>query len=232
MILRVKKYAILKKIIKMKNKIKCVIFDMDGVIIDSEEIHKKAYYETFNSLNVQVSDALYKSFTGSSTINAFQRLVAHFNLDENPEDLVLDKRKRYVNFFENDPNIHLVEGVEEIISYFYDKGIILVLASSSAMVNIDRVFNRFNLNNYFTAKISGADLTESKPNPEIFNKAAVLGNTPKENCIVIEDSDNGIKAANDANIFVFGYANKLSEGQTLENADAVIADFKTLKKYL
>ena len=232
MILRVKKYAILKKIMKMKNKIKCVIFDMDGVIIDSEEIHKKAYYETFNSLNVQVSDALYKSFTGSSTINAFQRLVAHFNLDENPEDLVLDKRKRYVNFFENDPNIHLVEGVEEIISYFYNKGIILVLASSSAMVNIDRVFNRFNLNNYFTAKISGADLTESKPNPEIFNKAAVLGNTPKENCIVIEDSDNGIKAANDANIFVFGYANKLSEGQTLENADAVIADFKTLKKYL
>ena len=217
---------------KMKNKIKCVIFDMDGVIIDSEEIHKKAYYETFNSLNVQVSDALYKSFTGSSTINAFQRLVAHFNLDENPEDLVLDKRKRYVNFFENDPNIHLVEGVEEIISYFYNKGIILVLASSSAMVNIDRVFNRFNLNNYFTAKISGADLTESKPNPEIFNKAAVLGNTPKENCIVIEDSDNGIKAANDANIFVFGYANKLSEGQTLENADAVIADFKTLKEYL
>ena len=216
----------------MKNKIKCVIFDMDGVIIDSEEIHKKAYYETFNSLNVQVSDALYKSFTGSSTINAFQRLVAHFNLDENPEDLVLDKRKRYVNFFENDPNIHLVEGVEEIISYFYNKGIILVLASSSAMVNIDRVFNRFNLNNYFTAKISGADLTESKPNPEIFNKAAVLGNTPKENCIVIEDSDNGIKAANDANIFVFGYANKLSEGQTLENADAVIADFKTLKEYL
>ena len=169
---------------------------------------------------------------GSSTINAFQRLVAHFNLDENPEDLVLDKRKRYVNFFENDPNIHLVEGVEEIISYFYNKGIILVLASSSAMVNIDRVFNRFNLNNYFTAKISGADLTESKPNPEIFNKAAVLGNTPKENCIVIEDSDNGIKAANDANIFVFGYANKLSEGQTLENADAVIADFKTLKEYL
>jgi beta-phosphoglucomutase len=81
---------------KLKNEVKCVIFDMDGVIIDSEEIHKKAYYETFNSLNVTVSDALYKSFTGSSTINAFQRLVAHFNLDYNPEALVLDKRRRYV----------------------------------------------------------------------------------------------------------------------------------------
>lgn len=217
---------------KFKNEVKCVIFDMDGVIIDSEEIHKKAYYETFNSLNITVSNALYKSFTGSSTINAFQRLVVHFNLDHNPEALVLDKRKRYINFFENDPNIHLVEGVEEIIQYLYDKGITLILASSSAMVNIDRVFNRFNLNQYFTAKISGADLTASKPHPEIFNKAARLGNAPKENCFVIEDSDNGVTAANDANIFVFGYANKLSEGQTLENADFVIDDFKKLKAFV
>jgi|TARA_B110000858_G_scaffold50037_1_gene57862 HAD superfamily hydrolase (TIGR01509 family) len=205
---------------------------MDGVIIDSEEIHKKAYYETFNTLNIEVSDTLYKSFTGSSTINAFQRLVAHFNLKNDPEELVLDKRKRYVNFFENDPNLHLVTGVEEIIKYFYKKGIILILASSSAMINIDRVFNRFKLNTYFAAKISGADLKESKPNPEIFNKAAILGNISKENCVVIEDSDNGITAANDANIFVFGYANKLSEGQTLENADFVINHFSELKQFI
>ena len=217
---------------KLEKEIKCVIFDMDGVIIDSEEIHKKAYFETFNSLNINVTEELYKSFTGSSTINAFQRLVAHFKLDNNPEDLVLDKRKRYVNFFENDPNLHLVAGVEEIIKYFYNKGITLILASSSAMINIDRVFNRFNLNTYFTAKISGADLKESKPHPEIFNKAAVLSKTNKENCVIIEDSDNGIKAANDANIFVFGFANKLSEGQTLEHADAVIHEFNELKKMI
>ena len=217
---------------KITTPIKCVIFDMDGVIIDSEEIHKKAYYETFNTLNIEVSDTLYKSFTGSSTINAFQRLVAHFNLKNDPKELVLDKRKRYVNFFENDPNLHLVAGVEEIIKYFYNKGIILILASSSAMINIDRVFNRFNLNTYFAAKISGADLKESKPNPEIFNKAAILGNISKENCVVIEDSDNGITAANDANIFVFGYANKLSEGQTLENADFVINHFNELKQFI
>ena len=217
---------------KITTSIKCVIFDMDGVIIDSEEIHKKAYYVTFNTLNIEVSDTLYKSFTGSSTINAFQRLFAHFDLKNTTKELVLDKRKRYVNFFENDPNLHLVAGVEEIIKYFYKKGIVLILASSSAMINIDRVFNRCNLNTYFAAKISGADLKESKPNPEIFNKAAILGNISKENCVVIEDSDNGITAANDANIFVFGYANKLSEGQTLENADFVINHFSELKQFI
>mgnify|MGYP000737134733 FL=1 len=214
------------------NKVKCVIFDMDGVIIDSEEIHKKAYYETFNAIGVNVSDNLYKTLTGSSTINAFQKLVNHFNLDLNPEDLVLDKRRRYVNFFENDPTLHLVNGVEEIIKYFYNKGLILILASSSAMVNINRVFNRFDLNQYFTAKISGADLTESKPHPEIFEKAALLGNTPKENCIVIEDSDNGVKAANDASIFVVGYQNPMAEDQTLENANLIIDDFSMLKELL
>ena len=205
---------------------------MDGVIINSEEIHKKAYYETFNSLNVTVSDTLYKSFTGSSTSNAFQRLIAHFNLDEDPEKLVLDKRERYVGFFENDPNLQLVSGAKEIIQYLYAKGITLVLASSSAMVNIDRVFNRFHLQQYFTAKISGADLIASKPHPEIFNKAVILSNFTKENCIVIEDSDNGIKAANDAHIFVFGYANKLSEEQTLENANLVIDNFNALKEFV
>ena len=213
----------------LSKEVKCVIFDMDGVIIDSEEIHKKAYYETFASLGLNVSDDLYKTLTGSSTINAFQKLVAHFNLDENPEELVLDKRKRYVSFFENDPNLHLVNGVEEIIKHFYIKRIKLILASSSAMVNIDRVFNRFNLHQYFTAKISGADLTASKPHPEIFNKAAILGTTPKENCVIIEDSDNGVTAANKANIFVFGYKNPLSQGQTLENANAVIEHFSELK---
>lgn len=218
--------------IEIPKQIKCVIFDMDGVIIDSEEIHKKAYYETFVSIGVDVSDDLYKTLTGSSTINAFQKLVAHFNLDLNPEELVLNKRKRYVNFFENDPTLHLVKGVENLIKHCYSKGLTLVLASSSAMVNIDRVFNRFNLNQYFTAKISGADLTASKPHPEIFEKAAILGNTAKENCIVIEDSDNGVKAANDAGIFVFGYRNPMAEDQTLKNANFIIDDFKQLIKII
>lgn len=210
--------------------VKCVIFDMDGVIIDSEELHKKAYYETFHSIGVDVSDELYKTLTGSSTINTFQKLVAHFNLEENPEELVLNKRERYVNFFENDPTLHLVKGVEELIKYFYNKGLTLILASSSAMVNIDRVFNRFDLNQYFTAKISGADLTQSKPHPEIFEKAAVLGGTLREHCIVIEDSDNGVKAANDARIFVVGYRNPLAADQTLEDANSVIEDFEKLKE--
>jgi len=205
---------------------------MDGVIIDSEFLHKKAYFETFVSLGLDVSEELYKTITGSSTINVFQKLIAHFELDEDANDLVLNKRKRYVDYFHNDPNLHLVDGVEEIIKYFYEMGMTLVLASSASMPNINRVFKRFDLDQYFTAKISGADLTESKPHPEIFEKAAILGSASRENCIVIEDSDNGIKAANDAGIYVFGYRNPMSEDQTLENADKVISEFRELKNFM
>jgi len=215
--------------------IKCIIFDMDGVIIDSEEIHKKAYYETFVSIGVDVTEELYKTLTGSSTINAFQKLVTHFDLDLNPEDLVLNKRKRYVNFFENDPTLHLVKGVENLIKNSYNKGLKLVLASSSAMVNINRVFNRFDLNQYFTAKISGADLKASKPHPEIFIKAVEASGYNKSECVVIEDSTNGIKAANGAGVFCVGFDSFHSKNQDYSNANMVIKDFKeiefnTLKK--
>jgi len=217
---------------KFPKKLQCVIFDMDGVIIDSEEIHKKAYYETFKNLGVEVSEELYKTMTGSSTINAFQKLVNHFNLNDIPEELVLQKRKCYVNYFENDPTLSLVNGVKELIQFLYKQNLTLVLASSSAMVNINRVFSRFDLNQYFTAKISGADLTASKPHPEIFEKAAILGGVSKEQCIVIEDSDNGIKAANDAGIFVVGYENPLVSDQTLKDANLIIRDYNILKKYM
>ena len=208
--------------------IQAVIFDMDGVVIDSEEIHKKAYFETFNFINVDVTEELYKTFTGSSTLNAFQKLVAHFQLDIDPEELVLEKRQRYVNYFENDPALHLVHGVKELIEKAYQQGITLILASSSAMENINRVFNRFQLHDYFTHKVSGEDFPKSKPHPAIFEHAASLSFAPKENCIVIEDSTNGIIAAKAAGILCIGYNSEHSKNQDLSQADSVVNHFDEL----
>jgi len=212
--------------------ISCVIFDMDGVIVDTEPLHKKAYFKTFESLGLNVPETLYHSLTGSSTINAFQKLVAHYQLTDDPQKLVLRKRAFFVTLFESDPSLTLIDGVEEIIKYFYNKGITLVLASSASMETINRVFTRFDLNQYFIKKLSGADLEKSKPHPEIFEKAAISANTPKENCIVIEDSDNGILAANNAGIYCVGYKSEHSKLQTLATADLVIQDFNELKKFI
>lgn len=212
----------------MIDNLKCVIFDMDGVIIDSEQFHKKAYFETFKQLNIHVTEAQYKNYHGASTINMFQQLVKDFKLDHNPEDLVLIKRGIYVQLVKEDASFHLIEGVLELIQYFYNKGCKLVLASSSSMQNINMTFNRFDLDQYFIGKISGADLPKSKPHPEIFIKAAELANTPKENCIVIEDSKNGIKAANAANILSVAYYPEDSD-QDVSEAKIKVETFKELQ---
>jgi len=212
--------------------ISCIIFDMDGVIVDTEPLHKKAYFKTFESLGLTVSETLYHSLTGSSTINAFQKLEAHFQLTDDPQKLVLQKRAFFVTLFESDPSLALIDGVEEIIKYFYNKDIVLVLASSASMETINRVFTRFDLNQYFVGKLSGADLEKSKPHPEIFENAARKANTPKENCIIIEDSDNGVLAANRAGIYCVGYKSEHSKLQTLATANLVIKDFSELKKLI
>ncbi len=203
---------------------------MDGVIVDTEALHKTAYYQVFDSLGLEVSSELYNSLTGSSTINSFEKLVAHFSLNEDPAELVLQKRKYYVDMFENDPNLQLIEGVRESIEYFYNKGCTLILASSSARENIDRVFNRFNLNPFFKEKISGAELTSSKPHPEIFEKAVTLSQQPKTKCIVIEDSTNGVKAAKAAQIFTVGFKSPETDAQDLSEADIIIDDFSVLQE--
>ena len=102
----------------------------------------------------------------------------------------------------------------------------LIVASSASKATIDRVFTRFNLHQYFSYIVSGEDFLQSKPHPAIFEHAASLSIAPKENCIVIEDSTNGVKAANDAGIFCVGYQSFHSKDQNLATADCIIQDFK------
>ena len=210
--------------------LKCVIFDMDGVIVNTEPLHRKAYFKTFDWLEINVSDELYHSLTGASTINTFQKIKNQFELEMPAKEMVIYKRKEFVHLFETDTDLTLIDGVLDIIQYFHNKGLNLVLASSAAMVNIERIFKRFDLNQYFVGKLSGADLAQSKPHPEIFEKAAEMGKTSKENCIVIEDSDNGIKAANSAGIFSIGFQSENSHLQSLSGAKLKIEEFKELKE--
>ena len=183
---------------------KAVLFDMDGVIVDTEPLHFKAYNQMFDTVNIDVSDELYASFTGQSTINICKKLCSHFSLSEKPEVLVALKRRFFKTIFETDKDLHLIDGVLDLIKDYHNNGITLVLASSASMVTINNVFDRFDLNKYFIAKLSGADLKASKPHPEIFIKAAKASGYKKSECIVIEDSTNGITAAKAAGIYCVG----------------------------
>jgi HAD superfamily hydrolase (TIGR01509 family) len=208
--------------------IQTVIFDMDGVIVDTEPVHYYAYHKHFKELNIKVTDEMYTSFTGNSTRNIFQKLKEQFNLSENVEDLVLRKRHLFNDAFDTKEDLHLIEGVVDVIKDLYANGIQLIVASSASHVTINRVFTRFNLHPYFTHIVSGEDFPKSKPHPAIFLHAASLSVASKENCIVIEDSSNGIQAAVSAKIFCIGYNSLHSKNQDLSKANIVIQHFNEL----
>lgn len=201
---------------------------MDGVIVDTEPVHRYAYFQQFSELNVAVTEEMFTSYTGNSTRNTFQKVKETFQLDHDVEDLIQRKRTIFNDAFDNKEDLELLPGVEDLIKDFYNKGMQLILASSASKVTISRVFNRFKLHDYFTHIVSGEDFPMSKPHPAIFEHAASLSIAPKENCIVIEDSTAGIKAAKAAGIYCIAYNSFHSKQQDLSLADKVINHFDEL----
>ncbi len=208
--------------------IQTVIFDMDGVIVDTEPVHRYAYFQQFSELGIDVTEEMFTSFTGTSTRNTFQRVKDIFQMEDDVEAMIQRKRTIFNDAFDNKKDLELLPGVEDLIKDFHQKGMQLILASSASKVTIERVFNRFKLHDYFTHKVSGEDFPKSKPHPAIFEFAATLSIAPKENCIIIEDSTNGIKAAKAAGIFCVAYNSFHSKDQDLSEADLVINHFNEI----
>ena len=213
------------KLISNMPQINTVIFDMDGVIVDSEPIHLKIVYNIVKELGIQISKKDLRRYVGTSGIEMWTDLADRYNLDRSPQKITQTNHQRYAEYIKSMDNLPAVQGVGDCIEQFHQMEIPLVLASSSSMAQINLILQKLNLGSYFPLRISGADLPKSKPDPLIFQKAAEMAGTTPSQCLVIEDSFNGVTAAKAAGMVCIGYRNPNSGNQDLGNADFVIDDF-------
>lgn len=207
--------------------LKAVIFDMDGVIIDSEPLHAKAVIIVCKKFGITVDKKYCYRFIGTTNRSMFETICKDFNLDANIDDMLkedeLVKEKLY-----KEEGFTPVPFVIEFIKNLYENNIILAIASSSDIYSIKNVVKQFGIEKYFTKLISGTTVKNSKPAPDIFLKAIDELGINNDECIIIEDSMNGVLAANSANIPSIGFINPNSGKQDLSKASILIESFENI----
>lgn len=176
-------------------KFKGVIFDMDGLLVDSERISKEIYRKLFHDLGVELTDEIFSNVLGANRKSEEEYLNKIFGNCEKTSRFFERYPQMLLNAYE-EKKIPLKKGAEELLLWLKDNNIPFALATSSPLKSVKAAFSdrKISLND-FTAIVTADDIKESKPNPEIFLTAAKKINCDINDCIVLEDSRNGIKAA-------------------------------------
>ncbi len=204
--------------------LKGIIFDMDGVIIDSEPSHAMAALDALKTLNVSASLDYPYGFIGSTTEHMLRTMIKDFDLDISAEDLHMRYKDCLASRINTEGYIP-VPFVQQLIKHLYQEGFLLAIASSSTPEEIQAVTKALDIYPYFTKLVSGATVANPKPAPDVFLKAVNELGLSLDECIIIEDSFNGVKAACTARIPVVGYVNPNSGNQDLSKAEILIEGF-------
>lgn len=207
--------------------LKAVIFDMDGVIIDSEPMHFMIDKKLLGSLGVEADERLLSRYVGVSNPEMLADIRKRFRLDFSINELLELKNKLLLEAL-SETNLQPVRGVRELILDLVSHNVLLAVASSSPKMFVETVLKKLGLQQYFKVVVSGEELEKSKPAPDIFIKAASLLNVRPDECVVIEDSTPGTEAAEKAGIRCVGYLNPNSGRQDLSKASVTTDDMRKL----
>lgn len=210
--------------------LKAIIFDMDGVIIDSEPAHARAALSVFSSHGINLDTGYCNSFIGSSTKNMCEDAIKRFGIDITTSALLNEMNKAKSDIVKKEGYI-IIDGVQELVKKLYKAGYKLAVASSSSPVEIEDTVKALGIRKYFNKLVSSSNVKNPKPAPDTFELAlSKLGVSAKET-IVIEDSDYGVEAAKAAGIACIGYINKNSANQSLKKANVLVESFNNLSTH-
>lgn len=175
------------------NKIKAIIFDMDGVIFDTEMVYLKVWSEVFEKHGYKMTKEIYTSVLGTGRENVKKVFVNNYGSNLPIDDMYKEKDENLAKEIEK--GVALKAGAYEILKYLKENDFKIALATSAISKRAFKQLKQANIYKFFDAVVCRDEVEKTKPNPDIFLKAADKLNVNKSECIVIEDSSAGIKAA-------------------------------------
>lgn len=207
--------------------IKAIIWDMDGVIIDSETHYQRLEKEFLGRLGIFADTAVLASYMGMPFSQYFPILAEKYGSSKSIDEAALE----YQSFIEElyKDHVTLIPGVEEVfpgLSSLYRFG----LATSTTRKLADQVLLKFNLLKYFSERTHGDEVKHGKPDPEIFNLSMRKLGVSKDEAVIIEDSENGMKAGKASGAKVIGYKGHHNKDLDFSEADFVIKDLREISK--
>ncbi len=209
--------------------IKAVIFDLDGVLIDSEKLHyitwKKAFMEKGAELPLEEYREHYFGITATDIVKQFAERRNMPLSSEELKELAYRKNVHYRELVAKE--LEPVKGAPELLEKLKKANFMIALATSTTRKNLQAVMKKTGLGRYMDSMVCAQDITKGKPDPEIFLKAASNIREKPENCLVIEDAPLGINAAKRAGMKCIAVATTHKTPE-LANADMVVKDLSQL----
>ncbi|GGF00117.1 beta-phosphoglucomutase [Flavobacterium limi] len=201
---------------------KAFIFDLDGVIVDTAKYHFLAWQKIAEALNINFTHEHNELLKGVSRVRSLDIILELGNVQVSRADkdkMLIQKNEDYLSYLIDMDESEILPGVSKILKLLKDKNQGIALGSASK--NARPILEKTGILSYFDAIVDGNDVTNAKPDPEVFLKAAQLLNIEPKNAIVFEDSVAGIQAANIAEMVSVG----IGEETILQEADYVFKDF-------
>lgn len=200
---------------------------MDGVLADTEPIYISLNRELFSTLGVTLSSNQIFSYVGISAKRMWTEIKSQFGLPQPLSELIRLEKDRQMQYLRGMKQIPQIPGVRQLLEELSQMSVPMAVASSSSPEIIELILSKLAIRRFFAATVSGRDVPQGKPAPDIFLKTAeTLGTEPKK-CIVIEDSPPGVEGAKNAGMVCIGFANTNSGNLDLTGADLVLRDFSS-----
>lgn len=207
-----------------------IIFDFDGVLIDSENANIQAAIKTFNDINKPLSITETDLIPGRSSLDFIPYFLRERGIDNSAEHQKLyeTNRANYNMLWEN--VVTMPSGIQETIETLFARGKKLAIATTNRQETVERFFKKFGMRNKFSIVITNENIKKRKPDPEIYLSAIKQLNFKEQNIIAIEDTATGLKAAKAAGIRCAVIPTKYSKNDDFSGADFIFSSIRDLLK--